>query len=120
MTRDDVELLSHDLLYQGFFRYERYLLRHRLHGGGWSGSMSRELFERGQAAAVLLYDPTRDAVVLIEQFRVGAYAAGRGPWLTEIVAGSVNPGETGEDTVRREAREEAGLEIAALEKIAWS
>ncbi|HUC62636.1 MAG TPA: NUDIX domain-containing protein [Alphaproteobacteria bacterium] len=117
MTRDDVEILSHELLYQGYFRFERYQVRHKLHGGGWSGVVSRELFERGQAAAVLLYDPKRDAVVLIEQFRVGALAAGLGPWLTEIVAGSVNAGETPEATVRREAREEAGLEVQALEKI---
>jgi ADP-ribose pyrophosphatase len=114
MTRDDVEILSHELLYRGYFRYERYELRHKLHRGGWSARMSRELFERGQSAAAILYDPKRDAVVLIEQFRVGAYAAGRGPWLTEIVAGMVNEGETPEATVRREAREEAGLEILDL------
>src|SRR3546814_18574745 len=51
--------------------------------------MAREIFERGHAAAVLLYDPARDAVVLIEQFRPGAYAAGVNPWLVEVVAGII-------------------------------
>jgi ADP-ribose pyrophosphatase len=79
--------------------------------------MTRELFERGHAAVVLPYDPARDRVVLIEQFRIGAYAAGLGPWLIEAVAGIVEPGETPEQVVRREVLEEAGCAVTALEAI---
>lgn len=114
MTKDDVEVLTRERLFQGFFRLERFTLRHRLHAGGWSGVIERELFVRGPVAGVLLYDPRRDAVVLIRQFRMGAFAAGRPPWLTEIVAGIVDPGETPEETVRREAVEEAGVAITEL------
>jgi ADP-ribose diphosphatase len=117
-SSDDVEIREKRTVYQGHFRIDRYRLRHRLHEGGWSAEMSREVFERGHAAAVLPYDPIRDEVVLIEQFRVGAYAAGKSPWLVEIVAGIIDPGETPEEVVRREAREEAGLEVGALEPIA--
>jgi ADP-ribose pyrophosphatase len=115
---DDVEIRERTAVFQGHFGIDRYRLRHRLHDGGWSAEMTREVFERGHAAAVLPYDPIRDEVVLIEQFRVGAYAAGRAPWLTEIVAGIIDPGETPADVVRREAREEAGLALGALELIA--
>lgn len=114
MDRSDVEILAHDVLHQAYFRLERYRLRHRLHAGGWSDAIQREVFERGHAAAVLPYDPQRDAVVLIEQFRVGAFVAGQGPWLTEVVAGIINPGETPEQVVRREAKEEAGLQLGEL------
>ena len=76
--------------------------------------MSREVFERGNAAAVLLYDPDRDTVVLIEQFRIGAYAAGTEPWQIEVVAGIIEPGEDAAEVVRREAVEEAGREIRDL------
>src|SRR5690606_9301310 len=55
---------------------------------------------------------------LIEQFRIGAYAAGRPPWLTEIVAGIIDPGETPVDVIRRETREEVGLELGGIEPIA--
>ena len=55
-------------------------MRHGRFDGGWSGEMRREVFERGHAAAVLLYDPTCGAFVMCEQFRVGAYAAGMAPW----------------------------------------
>ncbi len=108
MTRDDVDILESDTVWQGFFRVERLRLRHRLFGGGWGRPVVREVFERGQAAAILPYDPERDEVVLIEQFRVGALVAGVNPWITEIVAGIVETGETPEDVVRRELLEEAG------------
>lgn len=117
-TRDDVEIREKIAAFQGHFRVDRYRLRHRLHAGGWSHEITREVFERGHAAAVLPYDPVRDEVVLIEQFRVGAYAAGFSPWLLEIVAGIIDPGETAEQVVRREAQEEAGLIIGEVERIA--
>lgn len=112
-----VAVTEQTTVYRGYFRVDRYRLRHRVFDGGWSGEMTREVFERGHAAAVLPYDPARDLVVLIEQFRIGAFAAGREPWLIETVAGIIEPGETAEDVVRREAREEAGCEIQELERI---
>jgi ADP-ribose pyrophosphatase len=118
MTRDDVEIVEQETLYQGFFRLDRYRLRHRLFEGGWSDEQGYEVFERGNAAAVLLYDPDSDAVVLIEQFRPGAFTANRGnPWLVEIVAGIIEDGEDVEQVVRREALEEAGCSIIDLEPI---
>lgn len=110
----DVQVLERRTVYQGYFRIDRYRLRHRKHDGGWSGEMSREIFERGHAVAVLLYDPDRDAVALIEQFRPGALAAGWEPWLVETVAGIVEDGERNEDVARREVREEAGCDIQEM------
>ena len=113
-----VDILEKETVYKGRFQVDRYRLRHTLHEGGWSGAMVREVFERGHAAAVLPYDPVLDCVVLIEQFRPGAYAAGRDPWLYEIVAGIIEDGETPEDVVRREAVEEAGVTLSTMEKVA--
>jgi ADP-ribose pyrophosphatase len=118
LTRDDVEILEKATVWKGRFQVDRYRLRHKLHAGGWSEPFVREVFERGHAAAVLPYDPVLDRVVLIEQFRPGAYAAGRHPWLIEIVAGIIDPGETAESVVRREAWEEARVTLRDLEPIA--
>lgn len=112
-----VEILEKTTPFQGYFRIDRYRLRHRRFEGGWTEPMTLELFERGHAVAVVLYDPERDAVVLIEQFRIGAYAAGRDAWLTEVVAGIIEEGEDPADVVRREALEEAGCEIQELVSI---
>jgi ADP-ribose pyrophosphatase len=82
-----------------------------------SAPIERELFERGHAAAALLYDPGRDEVVILEQFRIGALEVEGGPWLYEIVAGMIDAGESAAAVVRREAIEEAGCDILALEFI---
>ena len=90
--------------------------------GGWSGEIEREVFERGHSVTVLLFDPDRDKLVFIEQFRPGAYAAlaspwfdnGASPWLIECVAGIIEPGESPEDVARREAIEEADCEVSDI------
>ena len=117
MTRDDVEVLERKTVCQSYFRIDRYMLRHRLFGGGWSQPMMREVFERGHSVVALLYDPHADAVVLIEQFRAGAFAAGMGPWLIECVAGIIDEGETPERVARREALEESNCLVGRIEPI---
>ncbi len=115
MQRRDVELVEHETLCKSFFRLDKYRFRHRLFEGGWSGEITREVFARGQAAAVLLYDKGADKVVLVEQFRPGAYAAGdETPWTLEAVAGILEPGEDAADLVIREAREEADIAVENL------
>ena len=110
-SNETVDLVEREVAYQGRFRIGRYLFRHGLHQGGQSKILRREVFERGHAAAVLPYDPERDEVVLIRQFRAGAYVAGRHPWTWEVVAGIIEDGESPEELVRREAVEEAALAV---------
>ncbi len=108
------EILNKEVIYQGFFRLERYRLKHTLYGGGWSSEITRELFRRGSCVAVLLYDPDADKVVLIEQFRTGAILKADKAWLVEIVAGAIEEGEVAEAVAYRESLEEAGCEIQQL------
>ena len=118
MTSRKVDILERVTAFQGHFRVDRYRLRHETFDGGMSAEITREIFERGHAAAALPYDPVRDEVVLLEQFRVGAHAAGREPWMIEIVAGIIEDGETPESLVQREMLEEAGLTTLELEPMA--
>jgi len=117
MNRDDLEIIEQTSPYQGYFRIDRYRLRHRLFAGGMSNEITREVFERGHAVMVLPYDPVRETVVLIEQFRIGAFAAGHDPWMIETVAGIIETGENPEAVARREAQEEAGCAIADLHRV---
>lgn len=113
---DAVETEKHEPAFKGHFRVDRWRLRHKLFAGGWGKTITREVLERGSAVAVLPYDPARDEVVLIEQFRIGALAhKDPEPWLLEIVAGVIEPGETPEDVARRETVEECGATVLALE-----
>lgn len=113
----NVEVIEKKIVYQGYFQILQYQLRHSLFRGGWSPVITREIFERGDAAAVLPYDPRRDEVVFIEQFRTGALQAANGPWLLEIVAGTMELGESAETVVRRESVEESGRELNRLVQI---
>ncbi len=114
MNRDSVELIEMQAAFSGYFRIDRFRLRFPLYEGGMSREVVREVLERGRAAAVLLVDPNRDAVVLIEQFRPGPYAAGGHPWLIETVAGVIDGAESAEEMTRREAREEANCDITDM------
>ena len=114
---EKAELVERVVAFKGYFSVGRYSFRHSLFNGGQSPVIVREVFERGHAAAVLPYDPLRDEVVLIRQFRAGSYVAGRHPWTWETVAGIIEDGETPEQVVRREAVEEASLQIGELIQI---
>lgn len=115
-AKQDIEIISKETLFQGFFRMVKYQFKHKLFQGGWSDVIERELFERGHAAALLPYDPVRDQVVIIEQIRVGTLEQ-RQPWQFEIVAGIIDRDETAMEVVRREAMEEAGVEIGRIESV---
>ena len=109
---DDVEVLEKTRKYQGFFALDEYNFRHKLYRGGYSQILTREVFERGDAVAVLPYDPTTDSVVFIEQFRPGALSSEHGPWQLELIAGMFNKNENPVEVAIREAKEEANLDIA--------
>lgn len=113
--RSDAEVLEDRPLYEGFYSMRKLRLRHRLFRGGWGQPVERELFVRPEAVGLLPYDPHRDAVGLVEQFRVGALSGGDSPWLLELVAGLIDRDEEPEAVARREAQEEAGVEVRALE-----
>ena len=115
----DVTAIARRQPYGHFFAVEEYDLHHSRFDGTRSGVINRAAFVSGDAATVLPYDPRRDRVMVIEQFRTGPYARGDvNPWLLEPIAGRVDPDETPEQTARREAMEEAGVSLGALLPIA--
>jgi ADP-ribose pyrophosphatase len=110
----DFRVKSTETVFSGFFKMTRTVLEHRLFGGGWSEPLTRELFKRGDAVGVLLYDPVNQLVGLVEQFRLGAMDEQRGPWQYEVVAGMMDSNESPEQVAIRELQEEAGVEVQQL------
>ena len=115
----DVALSSYRQPYAKFFAIDEYDLAFRRFDGNLSENVTRAAFVSGDAVTVLPYDPLRDRVMLVEQFRAGAYARGdRNPWSLEAIAGRIDPGETPEEAARREAAEEAGLQLGQMLHVA--
>jgi ADP-ribose pyrophosphatase len=116
---EDVESLGVDRPYTGFFALEEHRLRHRRFDGSWSEEVSRTIVSVGDAVTVVPYDPDRDRVLLIEQFRPAMFARGdRCPWGIEAVAGRIDAEMDAETAARREAREEAGIVLGRMETVA--
>lgn len=116
-SAQDVDIQQREMAFEGFFAMEKLTLRHARFAGGMTEKFTRELFVRGDATCVLPYDPQRDEVVLLEQFRPGALGRDQSPWLLELVAGMNEDGESPRDVAHREAEEEAGLSFQTLEHI---
>ncbi|MFP7675185.1 NUDIX domain-containing protein [Marivita sp. S0852] len=113
---DDVTMHARLPGYRGFFDLAEFRLDHKRFDGSRSPEVVREAFLAFDAALVLPYDPVLDQVLLIEQLRYGPLLRDDpNPWVFEPIAGLVDAGEDPADTARREAVEEAGLELGPLE-----
>ncbi|MBK4215694.1 NUDIX domain-containing protein [Paracoccus caeni] len=112
---EDLRVVAKRQPYAGFFAVEAWDLAHRKHDGGFTPVITREALVSGDAVIVLPWDPVRDRVMVIEQFRlIPALRHDPQPWLLEPIAGRVDAGESVEDAIRREALEEADLNLGRL------
>jgi len=109
--RTDVTISAIKTKYHGFFKMNEYHLNHKLFSGDQSGNFTREVFERGDAVVITLYDPAKDTVLLLEQFRPGILRSDETPWMLEFIAGMFDENESPIDVAIREAKEEANIEL---------
>jgi nudix-type nucleoside diphosphatase (YffH/AdpP family) len=75
--------------------------------------LKREIYHRTPAATILLYDPRKETVVLVRQFRLPAYLKGYEAWIVETPAGLLD-GDDPEEAIRREAMEETGYRVREI------
>ena len=116
-TRLNARILNTDTVYQGFYRLQRLTLEHDRFDGDTTGPLVREVLQRSDVVAALLHDPEGDRVVMVEQYRAGPHLAGEYPWLIDIVAGRIEPGQTPVEAVQREIVEESGLTPRSIRPI---
>lgn len=110
-------ILSRKMLWKGFCTLESVTFE-RVRRDGTPHVQTFEIENHGWAAAVLVFDPIRREAVLVRQLRLAPALQGDDPMCLEIVAGLLDrDGEDPLETARREAMEEAGLELARLEPI---
>lgn len=112
-----VKIVKKETVYDGYFRMDKYFLSYSQYNGKMSEPVSREILERGHAVGIIPYDPKTDEVILIEQFRPGAFLANENAWLLEIPAGIIEKGEDKKDVAVRETKEETGLEVIDIKPL---
>lgn len=122
MDKEDAELIRKTNLYEGFNKVDNYKIRFKLFDGSWSTEIDREVFERRHGVLVMMFDAIREKVVLVEQFRFGAFAAlssglfdnKKSPWTLECVAGNIDEKENPREVAIRETKEETNCDIKDL------
>jgi ADP-ribose pyrophosphatase len=112
-SHEDVNVSAIETKYHGFFKLNEYKLNHKLFSKKQSHDFTREVFERGDAVVVILYDKPQDKLLLIEQFRAGALRAGDTSWMLEFVAGMFDDNESPIEVAIRETKEEANIILSA-------
>lgn len=118
-TPDDVVPERIGRPYTAYFALEQHRLTHRRFDGTMSQPVERTVMISGDAVTIIPFDPTTGQVMLIEQFRAPMFARGDAcPWGIEAIAGRVDQENDAEACARREAQEEGGLTLAAVEVIA--
>ncbi|EJC73221.1 MULTISPECIES: NUDIX domain-containing protein [Rhizobium] len=104
-----VKIVSEETLSNGWTRLSSYLLDY-IDRRGATQQLKREVYHRTPAACVLLYDPKRDLVVLVRQFRLAVHLNGDPAWIIEVPAGLLDDDHP-EQAIRREAMEETGYQL---------
>jgi len=114
-----VEICKQGRIFDDFFKIDELVVAHQKADGSMSADQRRLVFERGDSAAVLLFNTDSKCVVVVDQFKAPTLGKGLGGgWITETLAGMIERNETPESTAVRETLEETGYEIGALKPIA--
>jgi ADP-ribose pyrophosphatase len=117
MDTDKVEVKGKRIIFDDKFQIIEAQVRAQRYNGQMSKPVRRLVFERGDAAAAILFNRDNQKVLLVEQFRYPTYEKGPGR-VKEVVAGVIKPGEGPEEAMRREIEEEVGYRVQQLRPIA--
>jgi nudix-type nucleoside diphosphatase (YffH/AdpP family) len=116
MKNDRVKIVKEEILSDNWYTLRKYTFDYQKADGQWE-RQSREAYDRGNGAVILLYNREKQTVLLTRQFRVPTYVNGNDTgMLIEACAGLLDK-DNPEDCIRRETEEETGYKLTAVEKI---
>jgi nudix-type nucleoside diphosphatase (YffH/AdpP family) len=111
-----VEIYEKRRVFDGFFKIDEVKLRYERFNGTMAPVATRLCFERGDSVAAVILDTDNQEIILVNQFKYPSFEKGPG-WITELIAGMIDEGETPEVAIRRELIEETGYRAAKLEYV---
>ena len=110
---DRIRLVEKETVWKGFVHMQKLVFDQRMPDGK-TIRIVREVHDHGIAAAILLYDPKRDSVVMVRQFRPAAFVNGDPSFMIEVPAGLLDD-DNAADAIRREAMEESGYTVEKVD-----
>ncbi len=116
MKQERVDNLEIEILSDNWYTLKKVNFDFRKNDGNWE-RQSREAYDRGNGAAILLYNLEKETVILTRQFRMPTFLNGNSSgMMIEVCAGLLDQ-DSAEDCIRRETQEETGYEISNVEKV---
>ena len=112
---DPIRILSEEILADDWARLTKYTIAYRRRDGRVETQM-RQVYDRGNGACILPYDPLRGTVLLVRQFRMPAWLGGHSGWLVEACAGLLDDLDA-DTTIRKEAEEELGYRLKDIDRV---
>lgn len=112
-----VKIINRKIVFDKFFKIEEVKLQHEKFSGEMTEIITRLNFERGDSVAAIVYNEDTNKVILVNQFKFPCYDK-IGGWITEVVAGIIDEGESAKQAIKREIIEEIGYSAISVEKIA--
>lgn len=111
------EIVEETRLFDEFLKVDKVILNHDTHSGGKLSNICRYVLHRPAAVGVVLENITTKKIILVQQLRFPVARFQNNGWLTEIIAGLIDEGESPEECARREVMEEVGYKVDKLELI---
>lgn len=116
MENERVKILNTEILSDNWYVLRKVTFNYQLKDGRWQ-QQSREAYDRGNGATILLYNKSQESVILTRQFRLPTFMNGNPTgMLIEACAGLLDK-DNAEDCIRRETEEETGYKITDVRKI---
>ncbi|WP_138479503.1 GDP-mannose pyrophosphatase NudK [Dyadobacter bucti] len=116
MKNENVNVVSEEVLSNNWYTLRKYTFDYQRADGKWE-RQSREAYDRGNGATILLYNIEQQTAILTRQFRLPTYTNGNETgMLIEACAGLLDK-DNAEDCIKRETEEETGFKIRSVKKI---
>jgi len=112
----EIKIQKEEVLSDNWYTLRKYTYDFKLKNGSWQ-TQTREAYDRGNGAVILLYNVEQRSVILTRQFRLPTFVNGNASgMLIEACAGLLDK-DSPEDCIRREVEEETGYKLSHVRKI---
>ncbi|MEO9893862.1 GDP-mannose pyrophosphatase NudK [Aurantibacter sp.] len=116
MNNNRVRNIKKELLSDNWYTLNKFSFEYQKDDGSWE-EQHREAYDRGNGAAILLYNKKKGTVILTRQFRMPTYVNGNEDGMMIEVCAGLLDGDNPEDCIRKETEEETGYRIDNVEKV---